>query len=311
MPLLLLIVPLPPAYQALIREHYHVVQMAAADIASDHPACRRAQVVWTNGMVGLNAAAMAALPELGIIVCQGVGYDAVDVAAAAERGITVAAGQGVNSTTVADHAVALLLSLLRRTPAYDRQVRAGHWLDVRELDPVLTGKRVGILGFGRIGQLIAQRVAGFDCEIVYHSRREVAGSGHAYAATPRALAERSDVLVLCCPGGAATHHLVDAQVLDALGCSGHLVNVARGSVVDTEALRAALVERRIAGAALDVIEGEPGVPDAWQTLTNVIFTPHTGGLSAPAFDEMVRQGLASLDAFFSNATTTVPGRVPG
>ena len=155
---------------------------------------------------------------------------------------------------------------------------------------------------------MAQRAAGFDCEIVYHSRRPVADSPHAYAASPLELARQCDALVLCCPGGPATHHLVDAEVLDALGPSGYLVNVARGSVVDTDALLAALTDDRIAGAALDVIEGEPEVADAWRALDNVIFTPHTGGLSTQAFDEMVRQGLASLDAHFTGADT-IPGRV--
>jgi len=308
MPLILLLVPLPPAYERLLTERYEVVRLAVDELDGAHDACRRAQVVWTNGMVGLSEAAMAALPNLQIVVCQGVGYDAVDVAAASERGVAVAAGQGVNSTTVADHAMALLLSLLRRTPRYDRDVRAGKWLEVRVLDPILTHKRVGVLGFGRIGQLVAQRAAGFDCEIVYHSRRPVADSPHAYAASPLELARQCDALVLCCPGGPATHQLVDAEVLDALGPSGYLVNVARGSVVDTDALLAALTNDRIAGAALDVIEGEPEVADAWRALDNVIFTPHTGGLSTQAFDEMVRQGLASLDAHFTGADT-IPGRV--
>lgn len=308
MPLVLLIVDLPAAYRQRIADRYELACLAPGEIAPDNPLCRRAAVVWTNGMVGLSDAAMAALPALEIIVCQGVGHDGVDRAAAQRRGIPVVAGRGVNSTTVADHAMALLLSLLRRVPHYDRCVRDGQWLAVRELEPVLTGRRVGILGFGRIGRLIERRLQGFDCEIVYHARRPAEASAAGYAASPIELAERCELLVLCCPGGPATHHLVDAAVLEALGPNGCVVNVARGSVVDTEALVTALENGRIAGAALDVIEGEPDVPAACRTLPNLICTPHVGGLSAVAFDEMVTQGLASLAAHFAG-DDSLPGQV--
>lgn len=308
MPLVLLIVDLPASYRQRIADRYELACLAPAEIAPDNALCQRAAVVWTNGMVGLSDAAMAALPALEIIVCQGVGYDSVDRVAAERRGVPVVAGRGVNSTTVADHALALLLSLLRRVPHYDRCVRDGQWLAVRGLEPVLTGRRVGILGFGRIGRLIARRLRGFDCEIVHHARRPAADSGADYAASPLELAERCELLLLCCPGGPATHHLVDAAVLDALGPDGCVVNVARGSVVDTPALIAALEGGRIAGAALDVIEGEPDVPAACRALSNLICTPHVGGLSAVAFDEMVGQGLASLAAHFAGEAL-LPGRV--
>jgi len=302
-----LIVDLLEPYQSRISESHEVARLRVQDISADEPACQRAQVVWTNGMVGLSDAAMACFPALELIVCQGVGYDGVDVAAANRRGITVAAGHGVNSTTVADHAMALLLALLRRIPALDASVRDGQWLDVRRLQPILTGCRVGIVGFGRIGQLIARRAEGFDCTVRYHARHAVADTGFEYVDTACALADISDVLILCCPGGPATHHMIDAQVLAALGPDGVLVNVARGSVVDSDALFAALAERQIAGAALDVLEGEPDVPQRWRELDNVIFTPHTGGLSAVAFDEMMRQALASVKAHVCG--DVVPGRV--
>lgn len=236
-----------------------------------------------------------------------MGYDGVDIAAAKRRGVMVVAGQGVNSTTVADHAMALLLASLRRIPMFDASVRDGHWLDVRCVRPILTGRHVGIVGFGRIGQLIARRAAGFDCTVRYHARHALADTSYEHVDTPEALARMSDVLVLCCPGGPSTHHLIDAQVLEALGPDGVLINVARGSVVDSQALFAALAEQRIASAGLDVLEGEPEVPERWRSLDNVVFTPHTGGLSAVAFDEMVRQALASVNAYF--AGDAVPGRI--
>ncbi|MES1924285.1 NAD(P)-dependent oxidoreductase [Salinisphaera sp. T31B1] len=307
MSLIVLIVDLPERYRQRIAERHELVVRKADEIQAEDPVCQRADVVWTNGMVGLSDAAMAALPSLALIVCQGVGYDGVDTEAAQRRGIAVAAGRGVNSSTVADHALALTLALLRRIPVYDRNVRDGHWLEVRRLDPLLTGRRVGILGFGQIGRLIARRAAGFDCEVHYHARRQVADSQACYADSPRALAAACDVLVLCCPGGPATHHIVDATVLAALGGEGVLINVARGSVVDTPALWTALHEGTIAGAALDVIEGEPGLPEGWHELDNVVFTPHTGGLSSQAFDEMVAQGLASVAALGANEP--IAGRV--
>lgn len=310
MPLIALIVDLPEAYQQRVRDQHELVRMRADEIAVDHAGCQSAQVVWTNGMVGLSDTAMACFPKLELIICQGVGYDGVDLAAASKRGIAVAAGRGVNSTTVADHAVALLLALLRDIPRYDQKVRAGEWLAVRRLSPILTGQNVGILGFGGIGQLIAQRLRGFDCTVRYHSRRPVEASDAIYVDSPVALAAASDSLLLCCPGGAATHHIIDAAVLDALGPDGVLVNIARGSVVDTDALLAALSEGRIAGAALDVIEGEPAVPEVWRDVNNVIFTPHTAGLSTVAFDEMLCQGLASVAAH-SAGEKPLPGQVNG
>lgn len=305
MPLLLLVVPLPDRYLEWLRARYEVVALDHADIEAGR-APAGARIVWTNGMVGLSAQAMTALAELEIVICQGVGYDAVDLETAAERGVAVANGEGVNSTTVADHALALLLAGLRRVPDYDRAVHAGEWSAIRRNEPILTGKRVGLLGLGHIGREIGRRLQGFDCDIVYHARRRVADCSYAYAESAHALAEACEILVVCCPGGPATHHLVDAALLDALGPSGYLVNIARGTVVDTDALLSALHHDRIAGAAIDVVEGEPAVSAAVLDAPRLLVTPHTGGLSWEAFDAMIELGLANLDAHFAGRALITP-----
>src|SRR5207237_1303224 len=153
----------------------------------------------------------------------------------------------------------------------------GVWRDDIPQKPGLTGKKLGIFGFGLIGEKIARRAEAFNMQIGYHNRKPKEGSPHRYFDGLVALAEWCDVLMLATPGGPATRHAVDAAVLDALGAEGWLVNISRGSVVDTEALAAALRDRRIAGAALDVYESEPKRPESLIGLDNVLLTPHVAG----------------------------------
>jgi lactate dehydrogenase-like 2-hydroxyacid dehydrogenase len=305
-PTIILLVEMMQQHRQWLSERYTIVDMTPAMIAPDVAACAAAQVVWTNGGIGLSETAIQHLPRLEIVVCQGVGYENIDLNAARARKIAVVNGRGTNSATVADHAMALLLSLLRQVSTYDRQVRSGKWDEVRVLRPILTGRRVGILGLGNVGRLIAQRAKAFDCEIHYHSRHRLQDCPYHYAPTPLDLARACDVLMLSCPGGRETHHAVNAEVLDALGPDGYLVNVARGSVVDTAALMVALTQRRIAGAALDVVEGEPDIPTALYDVPNLVLVPHVGGLSPDALDRAVRQGMANLDAHFSSQPLLTP-----
>ena len=278
---------------------------ARAQAILDH--AQQIRVVLTRGATGLRADEIAALPRLEMICSLGVGYENIDLAAAAARGIVVTNGPGANAVSVADHAMALLLGAARHLPQADAWVRQGHWSGF--MGPQVSGKRLGILGLGTIGLEIARRGAnGFGMSVGYYNRRARPESGYTYFDTPRALAAASDFLVVATPGGAATLHLVDAEVLDALGPNGYLVNIARGSVVDTQALIAALAERRIAGAGLDVVDGEPHIPDALKQLDNVVLTPHSAGRSPEAVAATVALFLENATAHFAGKPALTPVR---
>lgn len=262
-------------------------------------------LVTSAGGAGADAALIDALPELRVISNFGVGLDKIDLAAAARRGIAVGYTPDVLNDCVADLAMALLLDVARRTVEADRHVRAGRWgapgAAPFPLGRKVSGGRLGLVGYGRIGQTIARRAAGFDMAVRYHARRPVAGSPHPHEPSLPALAAWADFLVVIVAGGPGTHHLIDARVLDALGPEGFLVNVARGSVVDEPALVRALVERRIAGAALDVFEREPQVPAELLALDRVVLLPHIASGTRETRQAMAQRVLDNLRAFFAGA----------
>jgi hydroxypyruvate reductase len=223
-----------------------------------------------------DAATMDALPKTRVIAHCGVGYDGVDVAAATARGIKVSNTPDVLSDEVADFAVGLTLATLRRIPQADRYVREGRW--EREGSMAFTermwGRKLGILGLGRIGIEIAKRCEPFKMDIAYHSR-SAKDVPYRYYASLQEMARDVDILIAIVPGGAETKHLVDREILDALGPDGTLINVARGSVVDEKALIAALAEGRLGAAGLDVFADEPHVPQALKDMKeNVVLQPH-------------------------------------
>jgi len=205
----------------------------------------------------------------------------------------------MNDATVADHALGLMLALARGYGALDAAVRAGRWQQVRSERPTLSGARAGIIGLGNIGAKIAARCAAFDMRVGYHTRTSKAEVPWQHATDLAAMARESDFLIVACPGGPATRHLVNAAVIEALGPQGYLVNIARGSVVDTGALTSALLEGRIAGAGLDVIEGEPEIPPALLRCERVLFTPHVAGRSPAAIAAQGELLLANLAACFA------------
>ena len=224
----------------------------------------------------VSAAILHALPGLEIVSCFAVGVDFVDLASARQRGVIVTNTPDVLTDCVADLAMGLLLAISRRIVEGDGYVRAGRWPsegDLR-LSSALRGKTVGIVGFGRIGKQVARRAEAFGMRIAYHGRNRQGDVIAAYYGSPAELAAASDYLVLCCPGGAETLHMIDAEVLEALGPRGFLVNVARGSVVDADRLVAALRDGAVGGAALDVFEAEPEVPAELLALANVVVQPH-------------------------------------
>ena len=259
------------------------------------------RAVLTIGVIGLTAQEMAAMPALELVCCMGAGYELVDVEAARVRGIVLANGQGTNDDCVADHAFGLVIAAMRNFRMLDQKCREGVWRLALPQPPNVSGKRIGILGLGTIGQKIAKRAAAFDMPIGYHNRKPKEGVTHTYFDSVKALAAWCDVLVCAAPGGAATKHLVNAEVLHALGPQGFIVNIGRGSVVDTEALAAALREQRIAGAGIDVYESEPHRPEQLIGLDNLILTPHLAGWSPEATQ-------ASFDRFLANAEGHFAGR---
>ena len=263
----------------------------------------------TRGPLGLYADEISALPNLKIICVIGAGYEHVDLQAAADRGITVTNGAGVNASSVADHAMAMLLALVRDIPRCDAAVRRGEWPKI--MRPSLAGKRLGILGLGAVGMAIAKRAAnGFDMTVSYHNRQHRSDVPYSFRSTPTELARESDFLVVATPGGLGTKHLINRQVLDALGPQGFIVNIARASVIVTADLISSLEQRRIAGAALDVFDAEPHVPDALKALTNVILTPHVAGLSPEATQGTVELVGKNLVAFFSGQQVLTPIALP-
>jgi lactate dehydrogenase-like 2-hydroxyacid dehydrogenase len=269
------------------------------------------RAVLTNGRGGLSGAEMALLPQLEIVCAVGAGYEAVDLDTARRRGIVVAHCPDANAPAVADSALLLLLAVTRHLLEADRFVRAGGWQEHWRVEtPTITGKRLGLLGLGRIGSRIAQRAArGFDMEIGYHTRAAVAGCPYRYFASLLDLATWADYLVAATPGGAGTRHLVNAEVLAALGPYGYLVNVGRGTVVDTQALLAALRAKRLAGAGLDVLEGEPGLPPLLPELLqcdNVVVTPHVAGRAPESRSAATAMILANLNAHFAGQPLPSP-----
>ena len=263
--------------------------------------------VLTRGPLGFYADEIAALPHLEIICVIGAGYEHVDLEAAKARNITVTNGAGINAPSVADHALALLLSLVRDVPRADASVRRGEWRKV--MRPSLAGKRLGILGLGAVGMAIAKRAAlGFDMSVSYHNRQPRSDVPYAYCASPVELASASDFFIVATPGGAGTRQLVDKRVLDALGPHGFIVNIARASVISTADLIEALEQNRIAGAALDVFDDEPHVPDALKALSNVVLTPHVAGLSPEALQGTVQLVADNLLAYFAGQPVLTPVR---
>jgi lactate dehydrogenase-like 2-hydroxyacid dehydrogenase len=262
---------------------------------------KRIRVVLTTGSIGLGAELMGLLPALELVCAQGAGYENIHLDTARSRGIAVANGAGTNDDCVADHAFGLLIAAVRGIVKLDRLCRDGVWRDSLPFPPNVSGKRLGILGLGTIGQKIARRASGFDMEIGYHNRKKVEGAAHRYFDALPALARWCDFLVVATPGGSGTFHLINEAILDDLGPQGVLVNIARGSVVDTAALAAALREGRIAGAGLDVYESEPKRPEALIGLDNLVLTPHLAGWSPEAVT-------ASVQRFLDNAAEHFAGR---
>jgi len=260
----------------------------------------------TTGLLGFSRSRFDALPKLEIIACFGTPRGTVDLAVAKERRVVVTNTPDFITETVADLAMGLLITVMRRICESDRFVRAGKWLDApppagREVH----GKTCGIVGLGRIGRAIARRAEAFGMSVCYHGLRQKQDAAWPYYPDLESMARKADCLVVSCPLTPATRNLVDARILDALGPEGFLVNVARGPVVDEAALIAALGSRRIAGAGLDVFWDEPRVPAELMAMEHVVLVPHIGSSTREIREERGRKLLANLQAHFYCGTTPI------
>jgi lactate dehydrogenase-like 2-hydroxyacid dehydrogenase len=318
--------PLKPSLERTLSESH------AAYVLPDESAAREEflsshggdiTAVVTSGRSGVDATLMKALPRLGAVVNFGVGYDTTDVDAAAELGIGVSNTPDVLTDCVADTAVGLMIDVMRQFSAADRYVRAGSWPVTGNfpLTRQVSNTRVGIIGLGRIGSAIAKRLSAFGCTISYHNRREVQDSPFSYLDSPVALAAAVDVLVVAAAGGSGTRKLVDGSVIDALGADrgersdgegyGYLINIARGSVVDEDALVDALRDGRLAGAGLDVFADEPNVPEALLSLDNVVLLPHVGSGTVETRAAMEQLTLRNLEEYLASGRLVTPVVEPG
>ncbi|MFI7673425.1 2-hydroxyacid dehydrogenase [Actinophytocola sp. NPDC049390] len=289
--------PLLPSLEENLRATYKIVDQPGDDVVA----------AITSSRYGVTNEQIDAMPSLRAIVHFGVGYETTDVAYARSRGIVVSNTPDVLTDCVADLAVGGMIDVLRGLTAADRFVRRGDWRRGQfPLATKVTGRRVGILGLGRIGRAIAHRLTAFDADLSYHSRHRVSDVPYRYADSPVALAAQAEVLVVATSGGPATAGLVSADVLTALGPAGYLVNVARGSVVDEPALVAAVTTGGIAGAALDVFADEPTVPEPLLGLDNVVLLPHIASATTETREAMGDLAFGNLRRFLTDGTLLTP-----
>ncbi|MBU1304032.1 MAG: 2-hydroxyacid dehydrogenase [Alphaproteobacteria bacterium] len=243
---------------------------------------------------------IARLPALEVIANFGVGYDSIDTAAARAANVRVTNTPNVLNDAVAELTIGLMVALARRIPQADQFVRQGKWPNAGfGLFSELTGKTVGILGLGRIGKEIASRAQAMKMRVVYYGRKRQPSEPHVYYDNLTDMARDSDWLVIIAPGGKGTNGIVSRQVLEALGPKGRLVNVARGTLVDEAAMLEMLQNGGLGGAALDVFEKEPSVPEGFFALDNVVLSPHQGSATIQTRDAMGALVIANLDAHFA------------
>ena len=305
----LVMVFLTEAHRELVAQNFELIYApnegagvdrsnSAAKIAAHGHEIR---VVLTNGATGITIDEINALPKLEILCTLGVGYENVPVEYLKQRGIRVCNAAGTNEDCVADHAMGLLLAAVRGIPFLNHAVRQGVWRDAIPRPANVSYKRLGFLGMGGIAKKIAKRARAFDMHIGYHSRTRRDETGFDFFPDLRSLATWCDFLVVAAPGGKETFHIINAEILTALGPEGVLVNIARGSLVDTEALAVALRDKVITAAAIDVYESEPKPPLSLLEFENAIITPHVAGLSPEAM-------LASVVCFIDNANLHLAGQ---
>jgi lactate dehydrogenase-like 2-hydroxyacid dehydrogenase len=309
-PSVLMPAPMLPSVDAALAERFALTRLwneadAESWLAAHGHAVRGLAVSTLAGRI--DATLLDRLPALEIIANFGVGTDNIDLAAARARGITVTNTAGTLDDEVADFTVGLLIATLRQIPQADAWLRAGNWRQGPfPLTATLRGRKVGVVGLGAIGKAVARRLEGFGVDLAYHGRHRQGAVAYPWHPSVTALAQACDTLIVVVPGGGATHHLIDAAVLAALGAEGVLINVARGSVVDQSALIAALANGTILAAGLDVFADEPQVPEALIALPNAVLLPHVGSGSVATRAAMGRCLVANLAGWFDGKGALTP-----
>lgn len=305
-PLLMVGQPLLAPLLPLLEAQYDVVTLWSAP-----PVDRLAAVqalVWA-GEFPLSRDLVDAMPRLSLIACFTVGYDGVDLDLARERGIAVAHGGAANAEDVADHAIGLMIAHRRWIVEGDRHLRAGGWtIEAKTRTHSMRSARLGVVGMGAIGVAIAERAEAMRMAIGWWGPRDKPGLPWKRADSLLALAQGSDILVVAARADEHNRGMIDTAVLEALGASGLLVNVARGQLVDEAALIAALQGGRLGGAALDVFDPEPTDPAKWADVPNVVLTPHTGGATHEAVAQMAGTLMGNLAAHFAGEALPAPVR---
>ncbi|MBL4645174.1 MAG: 2-hydroxyacid dehydrogenase [Rhizobiales bacterium] len=298
---------IPAAFPCSMRQFEDFDVLGPEALTQENANLEHVRAVAAAGHRKIGKDIISRLPNLEIIAKFGVGYDTIDVDAATDAGVIVTNTPDVLTEEVADLTLGLLIATVRQIPQAERYLRAGNWTSKAfPLSPSLRGRKVGVAGLGRIGAAIARRVAAMGLDIAYYGRNQQADIAWDYHDNITDLARAVDVLILSVPGGADTVHLVDADVLAALGPNGIIINVARGSVIDEAALITALQNNTILAAGLDVFDHEPAVPQAFLDLDNVVLLPHIGSASITTRESMGDLVFANLKSWFAGKGPITP-----
>ncbi|XP_076925280.1 glyoxylate/hydroxypyruvate/pyruvate reductase 2KGR-like isoform X1 [Bidens hawaiensis] len=277
------------------------------DLPTSHNHAGSIQAVVGSTHIGADRQLIDSLPALEIVSSFSVGLDKVDLDYCKHKGIRVTNTPDVLTDDVADLAIGLILATLRRICESDKYVRSGLWKQNDfKLTMKFSGKKVGIVGLGRIGTAIAKRAESFNCSISYHSRSKKPELKYKYFPNIIELASNSEIMVVACALTDETHHIINREVIDALGPKGVLINIGRGSHVDEPELVAALIEGRLGGAGLDVYENEPDVPEELFGLDNVVVVPHVGSSTVETETDMADLVVRNLEAHFSKKPLLTP-----
>jgi lactate dehydrogenase-like 2-hydroxyacid dehydrogenase len=306
-PTLLVLVYLAPEHRNLISDRFELLYAPNKRLGVDRSNGQEQinlrgeeiEFVLTNGANGLLPIEIDAMPKLKLICSLGVGFENVAIEHARRCGIPVCNAAGTNHVAVADHAMAILLAAIRRVTFLNNGVRHGLWRDDIPRPPHVSGRKMGIFGLGAVGTEIAKRARGFDMEIGYNSRSRKDQLGFRWFENINSLAQWCDYLIIAAPASEETYHVVNGEVLNFLGPDGVLVNVARGTLVDTNAVATALKQKRIWAVALDVYEFEPTPPSQLFEFDNAILTPHIAGISPQAIHASVMRFIENTEAFLA------------
>ncbi|KAL4621717.1 hypothetical protein ACB092_06G249500 [Castanea dentata] len=294
-------------YQSQCSHKFHFLKAWESPLPLDQflsTHARNVQAMLSCGIFPIKADLLCHLPSLRLVVTPSSGLNHIDLSECRRRGVTVAYAGSVASCDVADLAVGLRIDVLRKISVADRYVKQGLWASKTSypipLGSKLKGKRIGIIGLGSIGQEVATRFEAFGCSISYNSRKQKPSFSYPFYSSVFELATNSDALVICCGLSDQTHHLINKEVLLALGKEGVIINVGRGAIIDEKEMVQCLVQGDIGGAGLDVFENEPNVPKELFALDNVVLSPHRAAFTHETLASMRELAIGNLEAFFLN-----------